>query len=276
MPTDTTTPPIDDDDQPWARQPGESSFWYSRLDIYLRLGPRRTLTAAYRKESEGKRRRKKPIRCAPGSWATVSAAWNWQARAEAFDAAQLAAINRVKDAEFRAALEAHHAESKEAARAVTEVGLQHLKKVQARLATVDVAEIAADALPAHLKAATAAVVAGVTVRSLFLGAGEVLKEMHRQELLDAKSAAKIRPPARHGPQLQPDAPVLRRVRPAAMPADNGDDSDGLTAEHRRWEQLLVKAFGTDEGRMADYLRRYATLPDAFRDLEKTLKRGGRP
>jgi hypothetical protein len=114
----------------------------------------------------------------------------------------------------------------------------------------------------------------VTVRSLFLGAGEVLKEMHRQELLDAKTKAKIRPPARPLPTPPPDAPVLRRVRPTVLPDDS--DGDGPTAEQQRWEQMLIKAFGEDEARMADYLRRYATLPEAFADLEKTLKRGGRP
>jgi hypothetical protein len=98
--------------KPWKRQEGESTLWYNRYCLYQDLGYKRTVQAAVELERskfkalrstdippvDNKKRRKTPQNAAlvevpqpkpvqvPGSWKQASIAWNWIARARAWDA----------------------------------------------------------------------------------------------------------------------------------------------------------------------------------------------
>jgi hypothetical protein len=67
------------DKQPWDRIEGENNLWYERFLVYLKLGPRRSVSLA----SRGKRNAY-PI---PSHWMIVARQNNWRERAAAYDRA---------------------------------------------------------------------------------------------------------------------------------------------------------------------------------------------
>lgn len=71
---------------PWEQQPGEPRLWYGRFQVYLSLGPTRTLQEAYRHVNSLKNRGgKAPI---SPSWTWYAKRWRWRERAHAWDAYQ--------------------------------------------------------------------------------------------------------------------------------------------------------------------------------------------
>ncbi len=84
--------------QPWDRQPGESMRWFVRFESFRLAGPRRALLPVVNTERSAAR--KGALRSVPPSWRGAVARWNWRARAEAWDAQQIAEA-RVADAEER-------------------------------------------------------------------------------------------------------------------------------------------------------------------------------
>ena len=62
----------------WAQQASEPSLWFSRYLVFLQLGPRRSLSSAYRADS-GKAGK------VPSSWRQAAHTWNWSDRAAAYD-----------------------------------------------------------------------------------------------------------------------------------------------------------------------------------------------
>jgi hypothetical protein len=71
--------------QPWEKQPEEPARWYARFDIFRRLGPGRTLEAAYRIAAKAEGLSKKR---AGEEWHVHARRWQWRERAEAWDAVQ--------------------------------------------------------------------------------------------------------------------------------------------------------------------------------------------
>lgn len=70
--------------KPWEQRDGEPDAAYKRFLAYLRLGPQRSLEAAYRVycEKAGKgRKRPEP----PGNWRRDYTAYEWRKRADAYD-----------------------------------------------------------------------------------------------------------------------------------------------------------------------------------------------
>ncbi len=65
--------------RPWDRQPGEKLEWHRRFLTYLRLGPGRSIQAAW--EALGGQG---PV---PRSWLDAARAYNWEERARAYDEA---------------------------------------------------------------------------------------------------------------------------------------------------------------------------------------------
>ncbi len=90
--TDKTSP------GPWEQQPDEPPKWYTRFRLYLRLGPSRNLTAAYRIWANGQSRPSQTTR-------KKSKEWRWEERAVAYDKAK-----REEKAAFEAAREAESRE----------------------------------------------------------------------------------------------------------------------------------------------------------------------
>jgi hypothetical protein len=74
-----TTPPSD----PWERQPGENTRWYSRFEQFRLAGAGRSLLGAVNAEriKQGKERQD----AIPGAWSRAAAKWHWRERAEAWD-----------------------------------------------------------------------------------------------------------------------------------------------------------------------------------------------
>lgn len=80
----------------WARCDGEPNKWFDRFQIYLLLGASRSVYAAYStwREREGNARGTAHQRAGlrqsrgglPKSWSEAAAVWQWQKRAESFDA----------------------------------------------------------------------------------------------------------------------------------------------------------------------------------------------
>lgn len=70
---------------PIAREPGESSEWYSRFCSFCLAGPRRSALAVYKSQRPDKAR-KSPTGL-PGSWKIALEKFDWKTRATAFDAA---------------------------------------------------------------------------------------------------------------------------------------------------------------------------------------------
>lgn len=79
--------------QPWERMPAEPIRWFARFCRYRDLGPtRRSVLAAYvaeRRETTGEcgTPRPRPMRT-PKTWNAAAVQWNWQRRAEDWDAAE--------------------------------------------------------------------------------------------------------------------------------------------------------------------------------------------
>lgn len=73
----------------WERLPDEPDRWYARFEVYRLIGPNRSLIGAYRLVTQllGRTGR------APGqAWHQAAQRWNWQARAQAWDAAEEARL----------------------------------------------------------------------------------------------------------------------------------------------------------------------------------------
>lgn len=69
----------------WARRPGEPALWYNRFQVYLHLGPSRTIHAAYRRSAQLEALRTPHPH--PG-WRRSAERWEWARRAAAWDEAQ--------------------------------------------------------------------------------------------------------------------------------------------------------------------------------------------
>jgi hypothetical protein len=68
-------------EQPWERRPDESNRWYQRFSTYLALGAGRSVRAVYNAEKNNAS--SKPT---PASWTEASHRFDWQSRAEQYDA----------------------------------------------------------------------------------------------------------------------------------------------------------------------------------------------
>ena len=68
---------------PWERQPGENTRWYSRFERFRLAGPNRSLLGTVNAEllDQGRKKQFK----VPGAWNKAAAQWRWRERAEAWD-----------------------------------------------------------------------------------------------------------------------------------------------------------------------------------------------
>jgi len=110
MPDETVT-------ELWKRQPSEPMFWYRRFEIYRKLGPDRSLRAAYRADIRQQRVRRKLSEEIPEGenenvtrgWYKIARSWKWEERAEAWDESELrkeqAAEEQARDAARKARVE---------------------------------------------------------------------------------------------------------------------------------------------------------------------------
>lgn len=85
-------PPIamESDKKPWERQERESARWFMRFRLYLNLGTKRTVNAAYEVEHQvdsKEKQRKSRTKCGP-EWYNAARRWQWEERAHAWDKEQ--------------------------------------------------------------------------------------------------------------------------------------------------------------------------------------------
>lgn len=69
--------------KPWARMPDEPGLWFERFDLWRSLGPSRTIEEAFQRDraKRGLKAERPHFR-----WYEVRKDWDWDARAEAWDA----------------------------------------------------------------------------------------------------------------------------------------------------------------------------------------------
>jgi len=83
----------------WDRLAGEPALWYSRFDLYRLLGTGRNLDAAYRTAADVESGR------AGASWWANAEKWDWQRRAEAWDAGERDLLRAAEEERRREARE---------------------------------------------------------------------------------------------------------------------------------------------------------------------------
>lgn len=77
--------------EPWLRQKGEPALWFSRFNLYIDLGPKRSLRAAIaadpasQKATKAGPEKKLSDVSVPGAWRRAAQLWRWKERAEAFE-----------------------------------------------------------------------------------------------------------------------------------------------------------------------------------------------
>jgi hypothetical protein len=71
---------VSDEQQIWARQPGEPLTWYRRFERYRLMVPVRSIVAVFREE-KGRNERDE----APGRWYEEAKKWRWDERVAAWD-----------------------------------------------------------------------------------------------------------------------------------------------------------------------------------------------
>lgn len=85
--------------QPYDRITGEKILWYSRFLLYRDMGPRRNVLKTYQHVlGQQGHIAPKSVTSIPRAWFDASHAWQWQERAEAWDAQQ----QQEKDARSKA------------------------------------------------------------------------------------------------------------------------------------------------------------------------------
>jgi hypothetical protein len=92
-----------------ARMEGEPLLWYRRFMRFCLMFPRRSVAAIYSEEhpeettKDDKRRQN-----APGSWYAMAKRWQWEERAEAYDAAQFAEEEKIRARVFHSGFALQH------------------------------------------------------------------------------------------------------------------------------------------------------------------------
>ena len=79
--------------EPWERQPGEPGLWWARFELFLGLGPRRSVLAVYRPACG-----QPQAATLPGAWRVAAERWDWRRRAALWDEQQ-ATVARAEAAE---------------------------------------------------------------------------------------------------------------------------------------------------------------------------------
>lgn len=102
----------EDADAPWEQMNGEPARWFARFNTYRLLGAQRSLLRAARAEqAKSEPTGARPAAHVAGAWLRAAQKWQWQARAQAWDAHLLAREEarwekrrkRQREAEWKAA-----------------------------------------------------------------------------------------------------------------------------------------------------------------------------
>ena len=95
--------------KPWDQMEGEPNLWHGRFQVYLELGPARTLKAAA--ATAGRQARSEPLEF-NGAWSAHARRWRWRERALAWDAQQRELL-ALSERNTRAALHSRRVERME-------------------------------------------------------------------------------------------------------------------------------------------------------------------
>ena len=163
--------------KPYDRRPGEPMKWFARFQLYLDAGPDRTLLGVYKAQrNSAEFSGTKNVRV-PGSWDEAFTRWEWQVRAEAFDADQLAIRRREADKAFKEELKKHQANAKNLASVALSNAAKALTLTRKKLERMDPDDIDASSLPSYLRAAAAVAEAGLNGEAVALGTAEILQSL---------------------------------------------------------------------------------------------------
>lgn len=160
---------------PWDRRPGEPSKWFARFEQYRLLGPNRSYLAVYKAEriAAGK---SGAVTRIPGSWDENAAAWEWRARVEAFDVAEVERHRGSFEAAFRQRVDDYNRQLVQACDATFGAGVQMLTLAVKRLAKVQSEdELALADVPAAVRAGATAINLALNQKAAALSVGELLE-----------------------------------------------------------------------------------------------------
>lgn len=147
----------------WERRPSESARAYEAFVAYRDSGAQRSLDAVVRQLGKS--------RTLISRW---SAAHEWVARAEAYDAHRELQARRAREAEHLRELEQYRERQKRIAIATTERAIKLLQKAGAKLDTMSAEDITPKLLPAYFRAAAAVAEAGTSAEAQAIAVADLL------------------------------------------------------------------------------------------------------
>jgi hypothetical protein len=163
--------------KPYDRRHGEPMKWFARFQLYLDAGSDRTLLGVYKSQrNPAEISGRKNVRV-PGSWDTAFTRWEWQNRADAFDADQLAIRRLEADKTFKEELRKHQANAKNLAGVALGSAVKLLKLTHQKLDRMNADDIDPSSLASYLRAAAAVAEAGLNGEAVALGTAEILQSL---------------------------------------------------------------------------------------------------
>jgi hypothetical protein len=172
---------------------------------------------AYNAERAAQKSPQKPKRSPPSSWKLAAAAWRWQERAGAWDAAELERRRVADAAAFRDELERHRRHAVAIARVLIGIDVDALKIMADKLSEVKAEDIPIGAIPSFLRTLVAVGETALNAEAVSLGAVEILKALDADACLPLPPGPPL--PPRHPPR--PPTPPADRDPPAGPPAAAG-------------------------------------------------------
>lgn len=165
----------------WDQTESEPGLWYDRFERYRLMGPSRTIEATHdgdAKESKGKR----PSR----HWYEAAKTYEWQRRAEAWDASLRDEARRVAEEAYRGQLDKHRDNAVRLAQATMNNTVRILQLTSDRLKAVGEGKevIPLKLLPGLINAAAKAGETALNSEAQALAVDQLLRQMEASDGTD--------------------------------------------------------------------------------------------
>ena len=156
---------------PWTRRDGESAKAYEGFALYRDLAPpERSIEAAWGRYRPG-------AKTVPGYFKQWSADYEWVARTAAYDAHRESERLAAKGTDE---IEAFRERQRQLAAATTATAVRLLQKLNARLETLDAAEITPHMIPSYARAVAAVAEASTNAEATANGVTALLKTLEER------------------------------------------------------------------------------------------------
>jgi len=167
--------------QKWDRLDCETSRAFEAFNVYLNLGPSRSLPQVAKALGR--------VVSGINRW---SARYDWVARSMAYDAYRESELRRLREAETNnSEIREYRDRAKREARAVGRVGLEAIRKIALRLQGLDPDKIPVNVLPSIMRSATVMLDYALNAEAQAIGATELLAMLDELPELEAPEAVSI-------------------------------------------------------------------------------------